>query len=103
MGAERLAGPKANAASYWRFRRSWRHRWGEHNLSIGIHYLILGEQISPVGSTMGSPRDFRDVMNLVWAGKIKTAVGRVLSLGKGRQGHALLESGEKSGKVVLAP
>lgn len=71
-------------------------------VEIDIRF-IFGKQISLVGSTMGSPQDFRDVMNLVWAGKIKAPVDRVLPLSKGHQGHALLESGEKFGKVVLIP
>jgi len=52
---------------------------------------------------MGSPQDFRDVMRLVWSGVIKAPVDRVLPLGEGREGHALLERGEKFGKVVLVP
>ena len=65
--------------------------------------LIFGKQIRIIGSTMGSPQDFRDVMRLVWAGVVKAPVDRVLPLCKGREGHALLERGEKFGKVVLVP
>ena len=71
-------------------------------LEIDIRH-IFGKQISLIGSTMGSPQDFRDVMRLVWQGKIKAPVDRILPLSEGRQGHALLESGEKFGKVVLVP
>ncbi len=71
-------------------------------LEIDLRY-IFGKQISLIGSSMGSPQDFRDMMQLVWAGAIKAPVDRVLPLSKGRQGHALLESGEKFGKVVLVP
>ncbi len=69
---------------------------------IDIRY-IFGKQISIVGSTMGSPQDFRDVMDLVWSGKIRAPVDRVLPLSEGREGHALLEWGTKFGKVVLVP
>lgn len=65
--------------------------------------FIFGKQISIIGSTMGSPQDFRDVMKLVWAGVIAAPVDRVLPLRKGREGHAALESGAKFGKVVLVP
>jgi NADPH:quinone reductase-like Zn-dependent oxidoreductase len=65
--------------------------------------LIFGKQIRIIGSTMGSPQDFRDVMRLVWAGVIEAPVDRVLPLSEGRQGHAALERGEKFGKVVLRP
>lgn len=65
--------------------------------------FIFGKQIKIIGSTMGSPQDFRDVMRLVWQGVIQAPVDQVLPLSQGRQGHALLESGEKFGKVVLVP
>jgi NADPH:quinone reductase-like Zn-dependent oxidoreductase len=65
--------------------------------------FIFGKQISIIGSTMGSPQDLRDVMRLVWEGTIKAPVDRILPLSQGREGHALLESGEKFGKVVLMP
>lgn len=69
---------------------------------IDLRY-VHHKQISLIGSTMGSPQDFRDVMNLAWSGVIKAPVDRVLRLRKGREGHAALESGEKFGKVVLVP
>jgi NADPH:quinone reductase-like Zn-dependent oxidoreductase len=71
-------------------------------VEIDLRY-VFGKQISIIGSTMGSPQDFRDVMRLVWAGKIQAPVDRVLPLSEGQQGHALLESGEKFGKIVLVP
>jgi NADPH:quinone reductase-like Zn-dependent oxidoreductase len=71
-------------------------------LELDLRY-VFGKQISLIGSSMGSPQDFRDVMQLVWAGAIKAPVDRVLPLSEGRQGHALLESGGKFGKVVLVP
>lgn len=71
-------------------------------VEIDIRF-IFGKQISLIGSTMGSPQDFRDMLRLVWERKIKAPVDRVLPLSKGREGHALLEQGEKFGKVVLQP
>jgi NADPH:quinone reductase-like Zn-dependent oxidoreductase len=65
--------------------------------------FIFGKQISLIGSTMGSPQDFRDVMALVWGRLIRVPVDRALPLSEGRRGHALLESGAKFGKVVLVP
>lgn len=69
---------------------------------IDIRY-IFHKQISIIGSTMGSPQDFRDVMDLVWSRKIRAPVYCVLPLSEGREGHALLERGTKFGKVVLVP
>jgi NADPH:quinone reductase-like Zn-dependent oxidoreductase len=65
--------------------------------------FIFGKQISIVGSTMGSHQDFRDVMELVWAGKLRTVVDRVMPLGEGRAAFAALERGEQFGKIVLTP
>jgi NADPH:quinone reductase-like Zn-dependent oxidoreductase len=64
---------------------------------------IFGKQISIIGSSMGSPQDFRDAMRLVWAGVVKAPVDQVLPLAQGREGHAILERGGKFGKVVLVP
>ncbi len=65
--------------------------------------FIFGKQISIVGSTMGSHQDFCDVMELVWAGKLRTVVDRVMPLSEGKAAFAALERGEQFGKIVLAP
>jgi NADPH:quinone reductase-like Zn-dependent oxidoreductase len=69
---------------------------------IDIRY-IFGKQISLIGSTMGNHQDFRDVMNLIWAGKLKPVVDRVMPLSQGKRAFEILESGEKFGKIVLTP
>ncbi len=65
--------------------------------------FIFGKQISIIGSTMGSHQDFRDVMKLVWAGKLKTVVDRVMPLSEGKAAYEALEQGEQFGKIVLLP
>ena len=65
--------------------------------------FIFGKQISLIGSTMGTHQDFRDVMSLVWAGKLRTVVDRVMSLADGRAAFEALERGEQFGKIVLVP
>ncbi len=65
--------------------------------------FIFGKQISIIGSTMGSHQDFQDVMDLVWAGKLKTVVDRVMPLSEGRAAFEILERGEQFGKIVLTP
>ena len=71
-------------------------------VEIDIRY-IFGKQISLIGSTMGTHQDFRDVTALLWEGKLRTVVDRVIPLSKGREGYALLERGEQFGKIVLTP
>ncbi len=65
--------------------------------------FIFGKQISLIGSTMGSHNDFREVLSLLWAGKLKPVVARVMPLAEGRQAYKIMESGEHFGKIVLTP
>ncbi len=64
---------------------------------------VFWKQLSILGSTMGSPAEFRTVMSLVFAGDLKPVIDRVLSLGEVRRGHELLEAGEVFGKLVVHP
>jgi NADPH:quinone reductase-like Zn-dependent oxidoreductase len=65
--------------------------------------FIFGKQISLIGSTMGSHQDFRDVLNLLWAGKIKPVVYKVLPLSEGVEAYKIMQAGEQFGKIVLVP
>jgi len=69
---------------------------------IDMRY-IFGKQISLIGSTMGNHQDFRDVMDLIWAGELEPVVDRVMPLSEGKRAFEILESGEKFGKIVLTP
>jgi len=69
---------------------------------IDIRY-IFSKQICLIGSTMGSHQDFRQVMSLVWAGRLKPVVDRVMPLSEGKVAFAMLERGEQFGKIVLVP
>ncbi len=65
--------------------------------------LVFRKQISILGSTMGSRRDFRQVMSLIFEGKLVPVIDRVMPLAEGRAAHELLERGEQFGKLVLEP
>ncbi len=65
--------------------------------------FIFGKQISLIGSTMGSHQDFRDVIGLLWTGKLKPVIDRVMPLSEGRQAYEMMEKGEHLGKIVLTP
>jgi NADPH:quinone reductase-like Zn-dependent oxidoreductase len=65
--------------------------------------FIFGKQISLIGSTMGSHQDFRDVLNLLWGGKIKPVIHQVLPLSEGKEAYKMMEEGKHFGKIVLAP
>jgi len=65
--------------------------------------FIFSKQISIIGSTMGTHQDFQDVMGLLWAGKLRPVVDRVMPLSEGKEAFAALERGEQFGKIVLTP
>lgn len=69
---------------------------------IDIRY-IFGKQISLIGSTMGSHQDFQEITKLLWSGKLKPVIDRVMDLSKGREAYELLVQGEHFGKIVLTP
>jgi NADPH:quinone reductase-like Zn-dependent oxidoreductase len=65
--------------------------------------FIFGKQISLIGSTMGSHQDFRDVIDLLWAGKIKPVIHQIMPLSEGCDAYKMMEAGEHFGKILLAP
>lgn len=65
--------------------------------------LVFWKQLSILGTTMGSPEDYRRVMSLVFQGKVKPIIHEVLPLEEARKAHELLEAGQVFGKVVLTP
>jgi NADPH:quinone reductase-like Zn-dependent oxidoreductase len=52
---------------------------------------------------MGSHQDFRNVVGMLWAGKLKPVIDRVMPLSEGRRAYEKMEKGELLGKIVLTP
>ncbi len=65
--------------------------------------LVFWRQLSILGSTMGTPEDYRTAMDLVFQGKVKPVIHAVLPLEEARRAHEMLEAGEVFGKLVLVP
>jgi len=65
--------------------------------------LVFWKQLSVLGSTMGSPGEFRRVMRMVFDGALKPEIHGVLPLDEAARAHELLEGGSAFGKVVLVP
>jgi NADPH:quinone reductase-like Zn-dependent oxidoreductase len=65
--------------------------------------FIFGKQIRLIGSTMGSHQDFREVLKLLWAGKIKPVIHKVMPLSEGKESYKMMEEGRQFGKIVLMP
>ena len=64
---------------------------------------VFFRQLQIIGSTMGSPKDFRDVMQQVFRGRLKPIIDRVLPLNEARRAHELIENRQVFGKIVLTP
>jgi len=69
---------------------------------IDLRY-IFSKQISLIGSTMGSHQDFRDVVSLLWAGKLKPVIDQIQPLSQGTKAFEAMERGGQFGKIILQP
>jgi len=67
---------------------------------IDIRY-IFSKQLRIIGSTLGTPMEFKRVMGLVWGGKLSPIVDRVMPLSAGAEAQAIMARGEQFGKIVL--
>ncbi|MGE5378558.1 MAG: zinc-binding dehydrogenase [Bacteroidota bacterium] len=63
--------------------------------------LLFWNEQTHIGSTMGSLGDSREVMELVFSGRIIPVVDSVYPLGEAREAYARYERGEQFGKIVL--
>jgi NADPH:quinone reductase-like Zn-dependent oxidoreductase len=64
--------------------------------------IIFWKQPFIIGSTMSTQAEFNKVMGLVFQGRLKPVVDRVLPLEQVREAQSLLEAGEQFGKIVLS-
>jgi NADPH2:quinone reductase len=64
---------------------------------------IFWNQLSVLGSTMATPGEVDDVLDLVWAGELEPRVRATLPMSETAEGHRMLEEREGFGKVVLVP
>ncbi len=64
---------------------------------------IFWNQLSILGSTMATPGQVDDVMDLVWDGTFEPAIRDTLPMSETARAHELLEGREGFGKVVLKP
>ncbi|UVE93827.1 zinc-binding dehydrogenase [Dietzia sp. B32] len=61
-------------------------------------------QYSLLGTTMGSPDDFRGLLKLVSGGRVDLpTIAATFPLAKAPEAHKLLESGHAIGKIILSP
>jgi len=62
---------------------------------------LFWKQLTLVGSTMGTPREFAGVLRMVDEGGLRPVVDCVLPLTDIAEGHRRMEAGEQFGKIVL--
>ncbi len=65
--------------------------------------LVFWKQLEILGSTMGTPTEFREVMRLVFDGVFDPVIQEVMPLSDARRAHEILEGGQMFGKLVLTP
>lgn len=65
-------------------------------------HRVWWKQLTILGSTMGTPEDFRGVYDLIASGKVRPVVDRVFPLAEAAEAHRRLEAGEQLGKIVLS-
>jgi len=70
--------------------------------AIDLRHLFW-KQLSVLGTTMGTPAEYRAVMRLVFDGALEPVIDRTLPLDDIRAAHEALEAGEVFGKVVVVP
>lgn len=64
--------------------------------------LIFWNQLSIIGSTMGSREDWRQVAGAVSEWQLRPVVDSVLPLAEGKSAYRRMEQAEQFGKIVLA-
>jgi NADPH:quinone reductase-like Zn-dependent oxidoreductase len=65
--------------------------------------LVFWKQISIIGSTMASRREFNEVMIQLFRGKLRAIVDSVMPLREGAAAQQKLAEGKQFGKIVLVP
>lgn len=62
---------------------------------------IFAKHISIIGSTMGTLKDFKEVMSLIVVGKLCPVVDKTFALKDARLAHERLEANQQLGKITL--
>lgn len=71
-------------------------------VTLDVRFLFA-KQISLIGSTMGNEDDFAQVTSLLWSGRLRPVIDRVMPLSEGPRAFELMEHSEQFGKIVLVP
>lgn len=67
-----------------------------------IRYLYR-QHLSVLGSSMGTQREMRTILDLIGLGKLRPVIHRILPLSEAAEAHRILAARTQFGKVLLAP
>lgn len=62
---------------------------------------LYHKQISLLGTTIGSPQEFSQMLRAVDSGSLKPIIDRIFPLPEARAAHQRLEQREHFGKIIL--
>lgn len=65
--------------------------------------LLFWKQLQIFGTTMATQGEFKDVMNLVWADKLKPVIDQVFPLQDVAKAQEVMENREVFGKLLVVP
>jgi NADPH:quinone reductase-like Zn-dependent oxidoreductase len=72
------------------------------SVSLDLRHLFA-RQLSLLGSYMGTMGELHEVLNHIFAGRLKPVVDRVFPLSEIRAAHEYLEKSQMFGKVIVRP
>jgi NADPH:quinone reductase-like Zn-dependent oxidoreductase len=64
---------------------------------------IFWNQLEVIGSTMGTPGEVDDALELVWEGEFEPRIRETLPMSEAARAHEIIEEREGFGKVVVIP
>jgi NADPH:quinone reductase-like Zn-dependent oxidoreductase len=74
---------------------------GNPEIEIDNRY-IFGKHLSLIGSSMGTHSDFKEVMKLVFDGRLNPVLDQTFPLSEAGAAQERLARGEQMGKITLA-
>jgi zinc-binding alcohol dehydrogenase/oxidoreductase len=63
---------------------------------------LYRKQLTILGTTMGSPQEFAQLLRVIDAGQIRPVIDRVFPLSDARLAHQYMDQQEQFGKIVLS-
>jgi NADPH:quinone reductase-like Zn-dependent oxidoreductase len=65
--------------------------------------ILFWKQLQIIGTTMGTRKEFADVMKLVWQRKLTPVIDRVFPLQEAAKAQEMMENREQFGKLLVVP